>query len=208
MVAKLIVTADNYHSRIVGWAKIILPLTAVGLLSTLFLFSNNSGDGTEIPFAKINELARDQRISKPQFSGVANDGSILEIAAESALPNEGNLDFLTIVSPRLDLVAADGTNLTIFAGLGIINGLKKQASLTGLARLETSSGFLMETEGLSADFGTGIIESDGPLEIHAPFGEIIAGKVTIKVENHNTGQEMHFTNGVRMVYTPTSSEEE
>ena len=31
--------ADNLYSQMVGWAKIVLPLCAIGLLSTLFLFA-------------------------------------------------------------------------------------------------------------------------------------------------------------------------
>lgn len=199
---------DNFHSRLVGWTKIILPLMALALLSTLFLFAKGSNDGTEIPFARLNELARDQRISEPEFSGVAGDGSIIEIAAQSAQPKDGNLDYLSVTAPQLSLDAVDGTSLRIIAGEGIINSAAKQATLTGLARLETSSGYLMETQGLLADLESGVIESLGPLEIHAPFGQITAGHIAIMIGSENTGQQMYFTKGVRMLYTPQTASEE
>lgn len=194
--------ADNFHSRLVGWTKIILPLMALALLSTLFLFAKSSNDGTEIPFARLTELARDQRISEPEFSGVAGDGSIIKIAAQSAQPQEGNLDFLLVTDPTLNLDAIDGSSLRINAGEGIVNGLTKQAKLTGLARLETSSGYLMETEGLLANLETGVVTSFGPLEIHAPFGQVTAGHVEIRIGQDNSGQQMYFSEGVRMLYVP------
>lgn len=197
--------SNNFHSRFVGWAKVALPLIAIGLLSTLFLFARTQTEPTEIPFSTINQLARDQRISNPQFSGVAGDGSVLRVTAQSAQPKDGELDFLVVTAPRLDLTAIDGTTLRIEAGEGSIDGPGRMANLVALARLETSSGFLMETEGLTADFKTGTIVSHGPLEIHAPFGEIIAGHVQIIVEDRDAGQQMHFTEGVKMLYTPVQA---
>lgn len=195
---------DNLHSRLVGWAKVILPLCALALLSTLFLFARTSNNPSDIPVAEIDTLAREQKITAPTFSGIATDGSMITIKADSAQPQSGSLNDLTITSPRLTLDASDGTSLTIIAGEGAINSTDKTARLGGLARLETSSGYLMETTELSADLGTGIIQSLGPLAIIAPFGELTAGLVRISVGDEGSGQQMHFTQGVNMIYDPTS----
>ena len=52
--------ADNVHSRVVGWLKILLPLAALALLSTLFLFSRGSDPTANLPFSEteLNEIAR------------------------------------------------------------------------------------------------------------------------------------------------------
>ena len=194
------VAADNTYSRFVGWAKVILPLMALGLLSTLFLFARGTTDPGEIPFAKINDLAREQRINAPEFSGVANDGSIIEVTARSAQPHQGRLDSLSFSEPRLTLDALDGTSLTIVAGEGVLDGESNSAEMTGLVRVETTSGYLMETAGLTANLSSGEIRSDGNLKILAPFGELEAGGVEILVTSSEEGQQMHFTNGVRMLY--------
>lgn len=200
--------ADNLHTRIVIWAKVMLPLMALALLSTLFLFARESTDAGDIPFAQINQLAREQRINAPEFSGVARDGSIIEVSARSAQPIEGQLDALRINEPSLTLDASDGTSLTIVAGQGVLDGQSKTARLTGLARLETTSGYLMETNGLLADLSSGRITSDGDLKILAPFGEIEAGRVEIQVTSSEEGQRMHFSDGVRMLYENQQSAEE
>ena len=53
-----------------------------------------------------------------------------------------------------------------------------------------------------ADLRTGTIDSLGPLAIMAPFGELTAGLVRIEIGQDNSGQQMHFTNGVTMIYDP------
>ncbi len=193
---------DNPHSRFVGWAKVILPLLALGLLSTLFLLANDSGSTGDIPFAEIDELAREQQITTPTFSGLSNDGSVITITADTAQPQQGNLEILSVASPELDMNSTEGTNLSVVAGEGLINNLLSSAILSGLARLETSSGYLMETKELVADLKTGTIESTGPLAVIAPFGELSAGLVRIEIGKDGEGQQMHFTNGVNMVYDP------
>ncbi len=195
----------TFHSRLVGWFKIILPLCALALLSTLFLFARSPAEAPAIPFAELDKLAQEQQITAPRFSGVADDGSIIAITAAAAKPEAA--DRLTIDAPQLSLDAADGTRLTIQAGFGMVDGPAQRAEMGGLARLETSSGYRMETEGLTANLATGEITSHGPLEIQAPYGEVMAGQVTILSSPDGTGQRMDFTKGVKLVYDPATRRE-
>ena len=200
--------SDNFHSHLVGWSKIILPLVALGLLSTLFLFAKSTTGPGDIPFAEIRELARDQRISAPQFSGVSDDGSIITIGAQSAQPAPDKPNTVNITALALDLMAADGSDIKITAIEGEIDSASRIARLLGLAQLETSNGYTMETNGLTANLETGVIMSDGALEIRAPFGELTAGRVTFETASDDTGQQMLFTQGVRLIYTPNSDSAE
>lgn len=199
---------DNFHSQLVGWSKIILPLCALGLLSTLFLFARSNNDTASIPFAEITALAQEQRINAPRFSGVADDGSIIAISAQSAKLDPEETERLNVSMLRLTVNASDGSILKVTAVEGEMDGNAKTAQLKGLARLETSSGYSMETNGLTANFETGVVASDGALEVHAPFGEITAGRVTFQSADDNSGHQMLFTDGVRLVYTPNINQAE
>lgn len=194
--------ADNMHSQIVGWAKIILPLGALALLSTLFMLARAPKDQTGIPFSEIADIARDQRITAPKFSGLTNEGSVVTLTARSAQPDTAQPDTVMIDALMFRMENPDGSNLTVTATTGELDGRAGIARFLGLARLETSSGFEMETNGLTAELDTGIVTSDGLLEIRAPFGELTAGKVTFNVTGDQTGQQMHFTDGVRLIYRP------
>ena len=197
-------TYNNFHTWLIGWVKIILPMIALALLSTLFLFARSPSDTPEIPIAQIEELAREQQITSPQFSSVANDGSVIAIVAKNAKPDAALPDTLLVEDLAIDVDAADGTTLNITSGMSVLDSAAKTARLNGLSRVTTSSGYTMETVGISADLRTGEIVSDGPLEVRAPFGELSAGKVRIAISADGAGQQMVFTQGVRLLYTPAT----
>ncbi len=193
---------DNFHSQLVGWSKILLPLFALGLLSTLFLFSRNPGQQPDIPFAEIEAIARDQRISAPRFSGVTDDGAIIAISAHSAKPDLTRPDTVSIDRMAMRMDNPDGSHINVTATSGEVDGRAEIAHFLGLARLVTSTGYEMETNGLTAKLDTGVVTSNGLLEIRAPFGELTAGQVTFQVSAEDTGQQMLFTEGVRLIYRP------
>ena len=193
---------DNIYSQFVAWSKILLPLAALALLSTLFLFSRSPiPDEDSIPFADIEQIARDQRISSPRFAGVATDGSIVTVTADSARPGspDGGLD---ITRPEARIETTAGTTVLLRAGSGTIDPSGRDARLSGLAQIETSTGYQMETTGLTADLEQGRVESDGPLEARAPYGELTAGKLIIETPEGADSQLILFNEGVRLVYRP------
>ncbi|PJI85794.1 lipopolysaccharide export system protein LptC [Yoonia maricola] len=193
---------DNLYSQIVGWAKIILPLCALGLLSTLFLFARSTTEPSDIALEEVEAIAREQRVSAPEFSGLTDDGATIVISANAARPDDTKPDTVNIDNIRLRMDNTDGSNIEITATQGEIDGRAALASFLGLARLTTSTGYEMETNGLVAELETGLVTSSGLLEIHAPFGQLAAGKVTFQVSSEDIAQQMLFTDGVRLLYVP------
>ncbi len=194
--------SDNLYSALVGWAKIILPLCALGLLSTLFLFANGQNEPPELVLSEVEAIAREQRLTAPRFSGVTDDGAIVSVTARSAQPDATQVDKVSIDDMYMRMDNPGGSFVEVTATQGELNSSSKIARFFGLAHLETSTGYTMETNGLIAALDTGIVESEGLLEIRAPFGELTAGMVTFQVSADNTGQQMLFTNGVRLLYRP------
>lgn len=190
---------ENFYSQFVGFLKISLPLGALALMSTVFLFARAPTQDSTIPYAEIEEIAREPRLSGAQLSGVADDGSVIELTARTTRPN-GNLIVTEALAAGID--TTDGTRIDIRAGAGEIDQAARIARLTGLARLETSNGYEMETTGFTANLATGRIVSDGALEVQAPFGSLTAGQLVIETPQGADGQVMLFQNGVRLVYTP------
>ncbi|MEL6684229.1 MAG: hypothetical protein AAFN63_00200 [Pseudomonadota bacterium] len=196
------VPADNTYSQLVGWAKIILPLCALGLLSTLFLFARSSTAPSDIALEEVAAIAREQRVSAPTFSGLTEEGATIVISANSARPDDTQPDKISIDDIQMRMDNTDGSNIEVTATQGEIDGRAQVASFLGLARLMTSSGYEMETNGLIAELQTGLVTSDGLLEIRAPFGQLTAGKVTFQVASDDIAQQMLFTDGVRLLYIP------
>ncbi len=190
---------DNLYSKFVGFLKITLPLAALALMSTVFLFARAPTQDSAVPYAEIEEIAREPRLSGAQVSGVADDGSVIQLTAETARPL-GDVLLVETMFASIDVV--NGIHIDIRAGRGEINNATRIARLTGLARIETSNGYEMETAGITANLITGQITSDGALEIQAPFGSLTAGQMIIETPEGMGGQVMLFQNGVRLVYTP------
>lgn len=208
LLALMFGQVDNLHSQIVGWSKVILPLCGLGILSTLFLFARNEAPINEAEIAKIEEIARQQKINTPRFSGVTADGVVVALSAKTAQPSAEAPQVMQIEGIRLTLDAPDGSELRVTATEGQINSSQEVARFLGLARLDTSSGYAMETNGLTADFKTGEVTSDGQLEVRAPFGSLTAGRVTFRSAVDDTGQQMLFTDGVKLLYTPPKAQAE
>lgn len=198
-------TYSNFHTWFVGWAKIILPMAALALLSTLFLFARSPSDAPQIPIAQLAELAREQQITSPQFSSVAADGSMIAVSAKTAKPDVKSPTTLLLENLVISIDAPDGTITRVTSGMSIIDSRTQTARLNGLSRLTTSNGYTMETVGVSANLRTGEVISDGPLAVQAPFGELTAGKVHIAIPKDGIGQQMVFTQGVRLLYIPETT---
>lgn len=189
---------ENFYSQLVGFLKVTLPLAALILMSTVFLFPRAPSPETTIPYAEIQEIAREPGLSGAQFSGVADDGSVISLTARNTRPVG---DIITADTLLAGIDTVDGTRIDISAGTGEINNSAQTARLTGLARMVTSNGYEMETAGFTANFSTGRIVSEGALEVQAPFGALTAGNLVIETPEGTDEQVMLFQNGVRLVYT-------
>lgn len=194
--------ADNLYSQWVGWAKILLPLCAIALLSTLFLFARNPSDATDIPMAQVADLARDQQMTAPEFSGITDTGAVVVVSARSARPAEERPDAASVTDLRVRMDNPDGSTLEMTGVTGELDGRARSARFTGLVRLNTSTGYVMETSAMTVMIDDGTAISDGFVEIRAPMGNLTAGQVTFRADGSNRGQQMLFTGGVRLIYQP------
>ena len=168
-------------------------------MSTVFLFARAPSQESAIPYAELEEIAQESRLTGAHLSGVAQDGSVIEINARSASPQN---DIISVETMTALIESRDGTRTNISAGAGEIDNAARTATLTGLARIQTSNGFNMETAGVTTDLNSGRIITNGPLEVQAPFGLLTAGQLIIETPDNATGQVMIFQNGVRLIYDP------
>ncbi|PIE09205.1 MAG: hypothetical protein CSA72_13970 [Rhodobacterales bacterium] len=196
--------APSVYSRFVRWAQILLPLAALALLATLFLFARAPGDPTEIPYAEVEAIARSERLSKPSFSGVTAGGDTVTASAREVRP-EGEGARADGLSVRIE--TPTGATVDLSAGQGQFDAAAGSARLEGLARVESSTGYQMETGALSADLKTGRVVSDGDLEVRAPYGRVTAGQLVIEPSDDGA-QTLVFRNGVHLLYQPQTPVED
>jgi lipopolysaccharide export system protein LptC len=190
---------DNTYSWVIGWLKIILPVGALALLSTLFLFARTPEEPGTIPYAEISAIADQAGISDPRFAAVTADGSIVDITARSVATDPDAPDRFRITDLAIMLTDPAGATVRMTAAEGSFDGRARVAGLTGLVRLDTSTGYSLETRGVLADLAAGVVTTDGALEIRAPQGQLTAGALRVDSDG---GQRLVFTGGVRLLYDP------
>jgi len=202
------ISYDNNYSRFVAFTKVILPIIALGILSTLFLFSRNIDPSQSIPFADVDveELARDQRIGAPNYAGVTEDGSAISITAKSAQPSAENPNILTASELTAVIEDVSGGRIDMTSEQGQIDTDQQIVTLGGGVLIETSTGYTINTSGITTKLDVLSMVSDGQITATGPLGTINAGQMVL--ETQNKPDESHllvFKGGVKLVYDPYGS---
>jgi lipopolysaccharide export system protein LptC len=191
------------HSRVVAVLRIGLPLAALGLLSTLFLFSDRPRNGA-LPFgeAEVRALLAEPRMTAPAFAGVTEDGADLRLTAESL-----RLDMAgggaEAARPVLAMTTADGVTWRAEAAEARLDPQRRLLVLSGGVAIASSDGWRGEAAAIAAALDRTHAETvGGPVRVTGPAGRIDAGRM--RVERGTGGDVLVFKDGVKLLYAPSS----
>lgn len=190
------------RTRVVGWLRVILPLTALVILSTLFLFGKNPEPGGALPYSDVTgeELAARPQVTAPRFAGVASDGTQVSVTAETASPGQKD-GRSSVQAVGLTLKNTDGMTADLTAGEGELTG--NDLRLTQDVRMVTSTGWQLVSDEFQARLTEGTVSSDHEVRVQAPFGELTAGGMELRRESDGAGNHvLDLNRGVRMIYRP------
>ncbi len=193
----------DLRTLLVFWLKILLPLAALVILSTLFLVSRRIDTEEALPYAEVDvdALAREQRLTAPEYSGVTGDGTTFLVRAGVARPLAEGGGLAESVTAELETTG--GLNLTMAAGTGNMDPAAGSLRLTGGVHIETSTGYTIDTQGLSASTTVTEVHSEGAITAMAPFGTLEAGAMSLATTDG--GAEAYvlvFNRGVKLIYEP------
>ena len=195
---------DSYSAFVV-WVKTLLPIVALGMLSTIFLFSGKVDVTQSLPYAKFNiaEIIREQRITKPYFSGVSNNGTEIILSAAYASSDIKNVDILNITDLSIILTSPNAKTIRITAGRGNLNSTLQKAVISEDVHLTAVLGFWLKTNSLTVDLEQGVVTAHNVSQGVTGLGTIDAGQVVVQMIAED--QQIIFTNGVRLIYYPKSN---
>ncbi len=197
--------SEDSYSRLVVWMKIALPLTALGILSTLFFLARTPNIERAIPYADVDveALAREPRITEPDFSGVTPEGVAISMTARTAQPDPENSARFLASGMQGEIETVDGSRLRMSSIAGVVDTGQGTATLTGDVLVETSTGFAVRTDELIARLDSTRTESVGPVDVMAPFGHMTAGRFVV-TRSSDSGDDhvVVFTDGVDLIYEP------
>lgn len=191
---------DSGYSRFVRFARLVFPLLALALLSTLFLFSRTLDPSQAIIISDLDveKIAREQILAAPRFSGITSDGSELQISADSARPDPENPQRLTAEMVAATLKTQIGVSYEMVASGGIYDGETNTLSLSDGVRMVTSDGYRFSTDNLVANLRITEVIIPSRIEGSGPSGRIEAGSMTLRQTNDRPVLE--FKNGVKLIY--------
>ncbi|SMR82476.1 lipopolysaccharide export system protein LptC [Aliiroseovarius halocynthiae] len=193
------------YTRLVNWLKIILPATALVLLSLMFLVSKSIDPTTSLTYARINleELTGEQKITHPKFSSVTKDGAAIQFQAASAAPDSGNSNHFKALDLEANISTPDGAHVNIIASAAEIDGTDNRVNLSDGVTLHTSTDYRISSETLTATLDSTYVASNGPVEATGPMGDLSAGDVVIsRAEGAEGGYVLVFKDGVKLIYDP------
>jgi lipopolysaccharide export system protein LptC len=192
------------HTRLVGWLKVALPLTALAILSTLFLVARRIDPEAALPYAEVDveDLAREPRMTAPTYAGTTEDGAALTLSASEARPAADGTP-ARAAGLRLELATPDGGRTELLAAEAVMDDATRQVRLSGGVTLTTSSGYRLETAEVAAKLDRTGLESRAPVVATGPAGEIRAEGMSLRQDNRTPGAYvLVFKGSVRLVYQP------
>lgn len=198
---------EDLHSRIVAWLKIVLPLTALAILSTLFLVSDRRGGDVALPYSEgeLDRIVEDQRIRNPNYSGVSKNGTAITLAAEYAQPDAADPQLMQAHHLIGAVETPGGGRLDLSADQGVIDEVAKSVTLTDRVALRSATGYRLETTMLRARLDGSELRSETTVSGTGPPGDLKAGGMhLVRTED---GHHLRFTDGVQLIYHPAKHQE-
>jgi len=191
---------SNRYSQVVSYVKIVLPIIAIGILSTLFLLSRTPDPERAIPFANVDleELAREQRLGSPRYAGTTNAGREVVVVAETAVPVDGQLYLISVdtLDARIEL---DDTRFVDITSLqGVINLETNIADLSTDVEVADSTGYTLDTENLLVNFREFAMSSPTDVVVEGPGFHLEAGSMDLS--GAEGAQVLIFNGGVKVLY--------
>ena len=187
------------RTRTVRWLRVLLPLLALAMLSTLFLFSRGSDGESQIPYADVDAeaMARDPRLVAPEYAGVTPDGAQLTLRATEAAPADGGGSARDL---RLDWHRPDGLRADLTAPrAGLSDGAIR---LDGGVRMTTSSGWTLDADSVEAATDRSRIAAQEGVQAQAPFGTLTAQRMELAPGEGQDASILNFSGDVRLIYRP------
>ena len=192
----------NRYSRLVGGLKVVLPIAALALLSTLFLFSDPPDPDRALPYAEVDvaQLARELRLTQPRFAGVMPDGREITLVARTAAPDFEETNVIVTDQMEGRIALSEGGFVLLDAGEGRIDVAGRIANLSGGVEAETTQGYRVVSDSMRlslADLGMATPEA---VRIDGPGLQLEAGAMVL--DGPGGAAVLSFTGGVRVLYEP------
>lgn len=201
--------SENSYSTFVSFAKILMPIVGLGLLSSMFLINRAPDQSVAIPYSdvELNEILHGQRLGQPQFRGTLEDRSEVLLNAEQAQPDPENNDIINALDVSGTIKQVDGAIITLETPNGYYDQTKRVVEGFNGVIVTHSGGYKLTSDTLRAEMDRLDISTTAPVVIVGPDFRLEAGLMHLRDNGRPGSEHVDFTQGVKLVYTQSSNAE-
>lgn len=195
---------DVSRSRVITGLKVVLPMTALMILSMLFVMSSPVDPTRAIPYIGIDldDLARAPQARQASYAGMTDDGAALQMRAATLRSDPDVLNQLVATDLSVVLEPPDAGRTEVHARFGQLDRAAGLLFLQGNVHLRDGSGYQVNTDQLTAALDRSWMASRSPVTATGPAGRLRAGGMELSRPEHEDGYILVFTEGVELLYTP------
>lgn len=209
--------ADARRRTIVGALKLVLPLAGLGLLSSMFLLSEQVDPERALPFARVDveALAIQPRIEAARFAAMTADGAAISFIAGSVRSDTGGGRLFTADDVVATVETPDGNENRLAARSGVIDRDRETLELSGDVQIMIAAGYAIESDRLTGRLDRTWLASPGPVIARAPGTVITADRMEIRrlepdsataTDPISPAYGVVFSGRVHLLYDPTAEE--
>ena len=173
------------HSRWVQFLKVLLPLAAILMLSTVFLLSRSIETNVSVPFTQkeVDERLAGQVVTRPNYRGTTRKGEDVQIeAAQVTQGGQGDSPTAAEFTGRYGLL--NGGVITLDSNDGQISPDKGTATFAGDVLITTTDGIQVRTDLLNTSLEEIRGNTPGQVNGTGPIGQFTAGRMTFGAEKN------------------------
>jgi lipopolysaccharide export system protein LptC len=196
---------NDTHSRLVAWLKIILPLIALGMLSSIFLVSRSIDPTATLPYSQVelDERAREPRLTEPRFSGLTQDGARITLDASDMRPDPTDSGRGNATDLVARMTTPDGGTTEVSSATGFIDSGAGIYRMTGDVVITSSAGYRILADKLDGTLDAAELTAEGSVKADAPMGTITSDRLNMRQNPEVEGDYvLVFRDNVRLVYQP------
>ena len=181
--------------RLVGLAKIVLPLFAFVLLASVALWQEVAGvaDGSRFSYRRVTITPDGGQLTDGRYRGVDAQGQPYVITAVTA--RQIGPDRSDLVDPKADLALRSGAWVMVQARQGVFLQKQNQLDLSGDVTLFRDDGTSLITDAAAFDLQAGAAAGSDQVHAEGPFGVLDAQGFFAT----DGGAVLHFTGPAHLV---------
>lgn len=190
-----------HYTRVVSTLKIVLPLVALGVLSTVFLITADDGFDPVFTFseADFEALEEGNGLTSPRVSGKTDNGEVFNLTADRVEPQSGNIQILIATNMVARIASESGKSVEITSEIALMDLTENMLHLSLGGQLATSDGYFAQIDSMLANLKTGEITGE-MIRADGEIGDISADNFRIIVDSTDNAenQVLWFENNVKV----------